>query len=379
MEFLSLGEPVEEPAVKVNRSEAILLSVGVHLCLVLLFLLGPALAIRVLPKPILALLAQRSAPAPAATIPPVAPATPGQKPADRENIPLKFAYVSVPNDVATEKNPKARLYSDKNRKARQEVPTPRDARNFSADPHSEGTSIDRVKPDPNRPEGREDVEARQRASKGSTPAGGRTASSGTTRESQKPQGASTQGRGGMQRPGEVPEGTSGEAVTKGEIGTAGERGVPEGTGEPGEESRENLRQALSDLKSGEYKFQFNNPSYLRDGGYGTMSFDTQDFPWGDYARKIYLIIRNNWYQRIPLAAREGIRGWVCQRFVIEKDGTISSVRAVRPSGVPPFDKSSADALEASSRLPQLPPDFPEANEGVTFCFYYNMVPGEESD
>jgi len=379
MEFLSLQEPGEEPAVKVNRSEAILLSVGVHLCLVLLFLLGPALAIRVLPKPILALLTQRPAQALPATAPSVAPATPGQKPPDREKIPLKFAYVSVPNDVATEKNPNARLQSDKNRKARQEVPTPRDARKFSADPHSEGTSIDRVKPDPNRPEGREDVEARQRASRGSTSAEGRAASTGTMGGNQKEQGASTQGPGGMQRPRDVPEGTSGEAAKQGEAGTAGERGVPDGTGEPGAETRENLKQALSDLKSGEYKFQFNNPSYLRDGAYGTMSFDTQDFPWGDYARKIYLIIRNNWYQRIPLAAREGIRGWVCQRFVIEKDGTISSVRAVRPSGVAPFDKSSADALEASSRLPPLPPDFPEANEGVTFCFYYNTVPGEESD
>ncbi|HKB08651.1 MAG TPA: energy transducer TonB [Candidatus Polarisedimenticolia bacterium] len=378
MEFLSLQEPGEEPVVKVSRSEAVLLSVGVHLCLVLLFLLGPALAIRVLPKPILALLSQRPPPA-LATTPPVAPTTTQPKQPERDKIPLKFAYVSVPNDIATEKNPNARLQSDKNRKARQEVPTPRDARKFSTDPHSEGTSIDRVKPDPSRPEGREDVEARQRAARGSPSTEGRGATTGAKGGNQKAQEASAQGPGGMQHPREVPEAGAGEAETKGEGGTAGQRGVLDGTGEPGAETRENLKQALSDLKSGEYKFQFNNPSYLRDGAYGTMSFDTQDFPWGDYARKIYLIIRNNWYQRIPLAAREGIRGWVCQRFVIEKDGTISSVRAVRPSGVAPFDKSSADALEASSRLPPLPPDFPEANEGVTFCFYYNTVPGEESD
>src|SRR5262245_49447691 len=141
MEFLSLQEPGEEPAAKVSRSEAILLSIGLHLFLVLLFLLGPALATRVLPKPILAFLTQRTAPATAATIPPVAPDTSGPKPPDRDKIPLKFAYVSVPNDVATEKNPNARLLSDKNRKARQEVPTPRDVKKFSNDPHSTGTSI----------------------------------------------------------------------------------------------------------------------------------------------------------------------------------------------------------------------------------------------
>src|SRR5262249_2036993 len=152
-----------------------------------------------------------------------------------------------------------------------------------------------------------------------------------------------------------------------------------GEGTDTRESRENFKQALSDIKAGEYKFQFNNPAYLKNGSYGTMSFDTQDFPWGDYARRIYLVIRNNWYARIPLAAREGIRGWVCQRFVIEKDGSISSVGAVRPSGIPPFDKASADALTASSPLPPLPEAFPEPREGVTFCFYYNMYPGEEGD
>ena len=156
-------------------------------------------------------------------------------------------------------------------------------------------------------------------------------------------------------------------------------GVPEGTAEQGDDPRESLKQALSDLKSGEYKFQFNNPAYLRGGSYGTMSFDTQGFPWGDYARRIYLVIRNNWYARIPLAAQNGIRGWVCQRFVIEKDGAISSVQVVRPSGIAPFDRASADALTNSSPLPPLPQDFPEPREGVTFCFYYNMYPGEEGE
>jgi hypothetical protein len=63
-------------------------------------------------------------------------------------IPLKFAYVKVPNDTPAPKNPDAHLLSDKDRRARQEMPTPPDARQFSRDPHSQGDSIDRVKPDP---------------------------------------------------------------------------------------------------------------------------------------------------------------------------------------------------------------------------------------
>jgi TonB family protein len=380
MPFLSLHEEVESPILKVGRSEALLVSMGLHLLLVLLFLFGPLVAARVLPQTVIAFLAPRQ-PAVRADLAASAPATGTPKPPDVSKIPLKFAYVSVPNDVAAPKNPKAPLMSDKNRRARQEVPTPKDARQFSVDPHSAGQSIDRVKPDPSRPVGREDVEAQNRPPRGSASGGaGRTVSgAGANTRNREPGMASTPEPVGDRRAGEgagTPRAGTGEEMS-GE--SPGERGAPDGTGDPGADPRENLKHALSDLKSGEYKFQFNNPAYLRGGGYGTMSIDSQDFPWGDYARRIYLVIRNNWYARIPLAAREGIRGWVCQRFVIEKDGTISSVEAVRPSGIAPFDKSSADALAASTPLPPLPQDFPEPREGVTFCFYYNMIPGEDGE
>ena len=126
----------------------------------------------------------------------------------------------------------------------------------------------------------------------------------------------------------------------------------------------------------ERKFVFRNPGYLRGTNYGTMSFDTQDFPWGDYARKLYLIIRENWYSRIPLAAREGIRGYGCHRFVIDREGGIVDIRTARPSVVPPFNKAALDAIRASDPLPQLPDAFPHETEGVTFCFFYNMHPNE---
>ena len=373
MEFLSLSEPVEKPTFKIGRSEAVLVSIGLHLFLLLLFLFGPGAASRLLPASILAFLTPRPASQQAQE---EAFATGAPKPADSTKIPLKFAYVSVPNDAETKRNPKAPLVSDKNRRARQEMPTPPDTKRFSIDPHSEGTSIDRVKPDPSKPMGREDVEAQSRARHGSSGAGG--PGEKVLARNNAPAATETPRPDGL-RPSEQNQGRGSEGPqgTQSETGSTGDQGIPEGTSEQGEDTRENLKQALSDLKSGEYKFQFNNPAYLRGGSYGTMSFDTQGFPWGDYARKIYLVIRNNWYARIPLAAQNGIRGWVCQRFVIEKSGVISSVQTVRPSGIPPFDRSSSDALGASSPLPPLPPDFPQPREGVTFCFYYNMYPGED--
>jgi outer membrane biosynthesis protein TonB len=129
--------------------------------------------------------------------------------------------------------------------------------------------------------------------------------------------------------------------------------------------------------SSEFKFRFDNSGWLHGGAYGTLSFDTKGFPWGDYARQIYVIIRNNWLERIPLAAREGgLQGYSCQHFYIAKDGVISELDVVRPSSIPPYNKAASDALRASSALPPLPSDFDAAREGLTFCFYYNMYPGE---
>src|SRR6266850_1662208 len=191
MEFLSLQEPVEVPTVRVSRSEAILVSIGLHLLLVLLFVFGPGVASLVLPESVLAFLGARPRFVHVDSETAVAAAS-GAKPRDAAKIPLKFAYVNVPNDTASNKNPNARLLSDKNRRARQEVPTPPETKKFSIDPHSKGTSIDRVKPDPSRPEGREDAEPQHRAPRGTpSPGAGGTAGTGTLARNREAQAAST--------------------------------------------------------------------------------------------------------------------------------------------------------------------------------------------
>src|SRR4030095_4912042 len=164
MEFLSLQEPVESPILKVGRSEAILASIGLHLLLLLLFIAGPGLAMRFLPRTMLDLILPQSTtrahPSVSEASPVPAPGkTAARQPQTIARIPLKFEYVHVPNPNTVRENPSAPLLSDKNMKARQEVKTPPDARQFSIDPHSVGTSIERVKPDPKIPAGRADVEA----------------------------------------------------------------------------------------------------------------------------------------------------------------------------------------------------------------------------
>lgn len=386
MEFLSLQEPVEVPSVRVSRSEAILVSIGLHLLLLLLFLFGPGVASRVLPGSILALLGARPARASVvADSETLRTAAPEPKPQDAGKIPLKFAYVRTPDDNPVEKNPAARLLSDKTRRARQEVPTPPTLKDFSMDPHSEGTTVERIRPDPRLAEGKDALDP--------APAGSDAVEGGPQAALRPPAGRSEAAEGGgPSRPGQA-EGDGNDPPTPEAAGPGAARGGsrPQGGPEGGtgtgslpadatdrisDAARDSLRRALSG-QGEESKRLFDNPGYLSPGYVsGTMSFDTQGFPWGDYARRIKVIIDNAWGDRLPLAFREGVRGYLCVHFTIQKDGTISDVQVVQPSTIPPFNRAVLDTLRAVSPLPPLPEDFPGDREGTSGCFFYNMLPGE---
>ena len=379
MEMLSLNEPPPAPRREVSRAQAIAASMAVHLLLLLLFLRG----LEGLPEPIAAFLRAHAArpPAPEAVTPTPLAGADAAKPKEKETekippIPLRFTYVKVPEDARPQKNPKARLFSDRDRIARQEIPTPPDVRQFSPDPHAKGDTRERFKPDPRLKSGRDQPEPQpesdrlaqndlagrneakpdeSKAPKTDDPAeaGGETAAGTPGNESPPPE------VGG--RAAAVPPGTAGNhRPSPGASGGAGPGGLP-------------------NLQGSESKFHFENPGWMKGGMQGTLSFDTQGFPWGDYARKIYVIIRQNWIDRSPVASRFGaVPGYTCQHFIIERDGTISSVEILKPSSQPPYNRAATDALHASSALPPLPKEFPEDREGVTGCFFYNMYP-EEAD
>src|SRR5712671_587341 len=146
MDFLSLEREPEPRAPLFGKTEAIAASIAIHVFIILMMFWLPShlperLRLLLEPKPVV--VAERN---PEETLKEslTQPHGPEKKKAPR--IPLKFAYVKVPNDTPAPKNPDAHLLSDKDRRARQEMPTPPDARQFSRDPHSQGDSIDRVKP-----------------------------------------------------------------------------------------------------------------------------------------------------------------------------------------------------------------------------------------
>jgi TonB family protein len=393
MPFLSLEEPIERPVARVSRAGGVLISLGAHLLALLLFLFAPGVAVRLLPEPVLDALRSRppivtESEVKATPVPPLKPPSPKS-----QRVPLQFAYVRTPDDNEVDKNPQARLLSDKSRRARQEVQTPPNIKDLSRDPHSKGDTLDQVRPDPRIAEGRDSLERAQPRGGAGTQAA--AAAEPTSRETDSAE-PDRQGDGKPIENGLDPSDTAGEGNDAAKAARRDDgRGIPietvpqpgrggrpkrdTGTGRLSAEARDSLQRALAS-EGEENKRLFDNPGYLTPGmATGTMSFDTQGFPWGDYGRKIQTIIGNHWDDRLPLAWREGVRGYTCIHFVIQKDGTITDIQVVVPSVVPPFNRAIVDALRASSPLPPLPKDFPEGLEGLTGCYFYNILPQEARD
>ncbi len=113
-----------------------------------------------------------------------------------------------------------------------------------------------------------------------------------------------------------------------------------------------------------------------DGGQvdtGGLSFDTQWYDWGPYAKAMLAKIRRHW--RIPEIARLGVEGVVKIRFFIERDGTVTGLQIIDEIGKPPMDFAARDAIADSSPFEPLPSDLGDVDrEGVTITFLYNATP-----
>lgn len=107
---------------------------------------------------------------------------------------------------------------------------------------------------------------------------------------------------------------------------------------------------------------------------GPISFESQWFAWGDYADHMVTRIRRHWYDNMPSLIRMGMKGVVTIQFTIQRSGTITDIRILKSSEIPPFDFAARKAIELASPLRPLPADFPNRSERVTAQFYYNLTP-----
>ena len=104
----------------------------------------------------------------------------------------------------------------------------------------------------------------------------------------------------------------------------------------------------------------------------SIQFDSKGVDFGPWLRRFIAQIRRNWF--IPLAAQT-LRGHVVITFYVGKDGRITELRVLRPSGVDAFNNSSFNALAASNPTQPLPPEYPDDRAFFTITFYYNETPG----
>jgi hypothetical protein len=110
-------------------------------------------------------------------------------------------------------------------------------------------------------------------------------------------------------------------------------------------------------------------------GYGVeMLTDTQGVDFNDYLRRVYLIVKANWFAVMPASVQLGDKGVVSLQFKIMRDGSVpdGDPRRVFGSGKEPLDRAAISSIRSSNPFPQLPGQFPGPYIELRFTYYYNM-------
>ena len=119
----------------------------------------------------------------------------------------------------------------------------------------------------------------------------------------------------------------------------------------------------------------NTPGQKGSGQFGSaFNFDTKGVEFGPWVRMFLAQVRRNW--NVPSAAMS-LRGHVSVSFNVHKNGTITDILVVGPSGVDAFNTSSLNAIAASSPVQPLPAEYPEEKAFITITFYYNETPPQK--
>jgi TonB family protein len=105
---------------------------------------------------------------------------------------------------------------------------------------------------------------------------------------------------------------------------------------------------------------------------GGLYFDPQGADFTLWINRFKDEVYRNWI--VPQAALFGAsRGHVDFEFVVERDGSMSSLRLVKSSGTASLDRAAQNAL-SSSRLLPLPDDYGPPRVTMYVSFYYNEAP-----
>jgi TonB family protein len=106
--------------------------------------------------------------------------------------------------------------------------------------------------------------------------------------------------------------------------------------------------------------------------------DTAGVDFGPYLSRLLHEIRTNWINLAPDSVRAPLykRGKLAIEFAIMKDGAVSGMRIVAPSGDVALDRAAWGGISVSSPFPPLPSEFRGNYLALRIRFYYNPEKNE---
>ena len=126
-------------------------------------------------------------------------------------------------------------------------------------------------------------------------------------------------------------------------------------------SLKNLQQYLKDQN-------FDNQRGGQSDTDAAISFDSKGVDFGSWLRRFEQQVRRNWF--IPQSAMM-LHGRVILTFYVHKNGALTDLQIITPSGIQSFDSSSFNALKLSNPTVPLPPEYPDEKAFFTVTFLYN--------
>jgi TonB family protein len=143
------------------------------------------------------------------------------------------------------------------------------------------------------------------------------------------------------------------------------RPAPGDVGAGGEEG------AFSDIRRFLAGAQFHNPEGgLVSNTNNTLYYNDKGANFVPWLNRMLAEVRRNWYVPYSISFDHG---HVAIGVSVARDGTITDLKLLIPSGVSGFDNAAVGALRASQLLP-LPADYPDERFEIILVFWYNERP-----
>jgi TonB family protein len=145
---------------------------------------------------------------------------------------------------------------------------------------------------------------------------------------------------------------------------AARRPPPESKAEPKAEPKPSTEQPQPGVTRTETGARGQGFGLATGGGGGSgVQLDVSNFCCPEYIEQMVTLIQRNWQ------ANQGVRGSTLMKFTITRPGSIQGVMVERPSGFVALDLAAERAL-LTTRLPELPVQFPNATLTVHITFEY---------